>query len=149
MVWPIVIAAVAAVAGIASSLDSGKKAKKQAREVGRENARLIREETAEAIRRASAEGAQTVGQTTALLGGTGVRASGTATDYLGFMRSEQTRQLDWLERSGESRALAARRGATYLGDTAMNQAYTSAITQFGGWVSSAAQSGAFSGGGTT
>lgn len=132
MVWW--IAAASAVASIASSMSSASKGEKAAEEAGEANAAFIRMETAEQIRRTREQQQQLIGQSRALVGGTGVMMSGTPQNYMSAMETEQTRQLEWMESAGESRAQAALKSGQYTGSAIMNQAYSQGIGTIGSFL---------------
>lgn len=126
----LIIAGVTAAINIFTGYKSGKKADKKAKSAGELNAAFIEEETAEAIRRTQAQQAQRYGSTLAQLGGSGVMGgSGSAQNYLDFMQTEQSAQLDWLKKSGESQAEIARKTGQMVGSAARDQATSAAIGQ--------------------
>ncbi len=126
------VAAGATIISGVSSIIGGQKADKKAREAGRANARLIKEETAESIRRAEAQFDRQYGNTVAAIGASGVTFSGTPTDYLRQMQTEQNKQLAWMEKSGKLRAKAARKQGSYVGSQARAQGMQGGIQAIGG-----------------
>lgn len=128
------LTAVSAGASIYGGITASSKAKK----AGKRNAKMIRRETAEQVRRLEYQNRQTLGQTVANIGASGVRFAGTPRSYLNEMQKQQQLQVDWLEKSGRMRARIAEKTGQQVGDSALlsgavqgfgtiSQAYTSGL----------------------
>lgn len=109
MSW--VAAAVAAVGAISSMFSANAEARK-IKKIGQLNERVIRQETAEEMRRFERESQETIGQSRAAMGASGLSTE--SKSFSTFLQDQQTeawRQLSFIRSSGISRAQAARAGA--------------------------------------
>ncbi len=77
---------------------------KQAEEIQDRNAQRVREETAEQARRLDLDQRRARAQLVARAEASGLKTTGSTSVYLDEFDKENTHQLDWLNRSGESRA---------------------------------------------
>ena len=116
-----------AVAQGGASILGGFAGKRSARKQARENAKLIRMETAETLRRTRAQDAQVLGRTTALAAASGVRNSGTVSNYLDAMRGEQIANIDWIQKSANQAIRAGRRAADMQGTQSMLSGLTGGL----------------------
>ena len=106
------------------------QAAQDARDAERENARLIEAENVEQARRMESENEARESSARARAAASGVNLTGTTGEYLSEMERENTRQENWLKRSGASRADSARR----RGDAAYSSGLADAIgTAAGGF----------------
>jgi len=131
--WMVIISA----AGAGYSIYAGERAEdvadKRAAEMeaqGRENAKLIEAETQEQARRVSAQQREAESMALAKAAASGVQVSGSTKDYLSDMSTENKRQLDWLKKSGKSKANLARSGA-YVSASGVRESGTQA--KYGGY----------------
>ena len=117
-----------AIAQGGASILGGFSGKKAARRQARENAKLIRMETAETLRRTRAQDAMVLGRTTALAANSGVMRSGTVTNYMDAMRSEQIANTDWIQKSANQAIRAGKRSAEIMGNQSMLQGFTGGMS---------------------
>jgi len=85
---------------------SGKETEKvaaQQRLMAEENEQLERRELDEMKRRQENKNAQVRGSALARTAASGAEVSGSAADYLAYMETEQSREMDWMEEAGASR----------------------------------------------
>ena len=90
-----------------------KKAARKAKRLGGLNADFINEETAEQKRRLGFEQSQTTATTKTNIAASGFRSGagsmgGSYSAYLKSMKTQQQSEMDWLTKSGASRARIAR-----------------------------------------
>lgn len=126
-----VIPIISAVLGAASSYrqyESGKEAEKMAKE----NAKRARAETAEEVRRQQAANAQMEGLAKARAAAGGAKLTGTVSSYLDRLKEENLKDIDWMRRSGASRAGLEQR----KGKVAKSQATAGAVGSLAGSASS-------------
>lgn len=108
-------------AGAISNMRNASDARDKAREAGRANYDLIKMETAEQVRRIEMQNESRLGLLNARIGASGVKARGTPTVVRQAMEKEQAMQLDWTQKSGDSRAIAAKKQGSYIGAQAQAQ----------------------------
>jgi hypothetical protein len=124
-----------------------KKQAKKIKKISEQNIDLHREETKETIRRKKLENERTVGQTRAVMGGSGFTSlkEGTGLKYLDEMKREMADDIAWIERAAESEQDIMREegkagilSTTIQGSQARQQATASAWGTIGSSAMSAA-----------
>lgn len=96
-------AVVTAVVAVYSANESRKTAKEQ-KKAARRNEDFIRKEAEEEARRLEKAQKMQLAEAEARVGATGLKMSGSQLDYVEEMKKEQNAQLDWLKKSGATRA---------------------------------------------
>lgn len=136
------VSAAASIFGGISANNAAQDAAKQQRELAAANSRFIRLEGFEKVRRTKITHAETLGQTRARIGASNLGGASRA-GYIVKMRSEHGKELNWINKSADSRAKIAMLGGEMAAQATSAQGQAAL---FGG-VSSAV--GAFSGQGST
>ncbi len=122
MVWLAAAGLAISVVGSLFGASQASKAAKKAERLGALNADYIGEETAEQKRRLRFEQGKTTATAKTNIAASGFRSGARTqgashTAYMKSMKTQQQSELDWLTKSGESRAKIAREG----GDMAASQ----------------------------
>lgn len=81
-----------------------KDAAQAARELGEKNAEFTEQETAEQVRRKEGAARYKEGMAQAQAAASGIKTSGSTDLYLSEMMAEHKREVDWVKKSGKSRA---------------------------------------------
>lgn len=113
--WPL-YAAQAAQVGF--SLIGGSKAKKAAKKAGKRQAAAIMAQYQEQRRRRVLEQKQEAGLAALTSYASNLQQSGSTAAYQDFMQAEYARELDWMKKSAESAAYAAKKGGSSAGKAA-------------------------------
>lgn len=115
---------------------AAKKGGKEAERLAFREAELIGMETEEELRRMEFQQEQTLGETRASIGASGIQFSGSAKSFLTSMEEQFGLERDWLRASGANRADLARQGGSSArrameaqGQTALIQGVGSGLTQ--------------------
>ena len=95
------------------------KAADEAKDIADKNAKMAKMETEEQARRLEKQQEQQSARARAAAAASGVEMTGTVSEYLLELESEQQEQLDWLRKAGYSRARILKE----QGDFAAQQAY--------------------------
>ena len=108
------------------------KSAKGAKGAGEANAAAIQAETAEESRRMAAASAQTSAEGRVKAAASGTKVSGSSARVLATLGEEQQARLDWLKKSGSSRAEIATLEAGYQSDIHKGQAVSSLFSGLSG-----------------
>ena len=113
--------------------DAGKDAKK----LGKKNAEYIRQETSEQVRRLELAQEQVIAKTKGAQAGSGIELGGGTVDtYIAEMKNNFAKELDWLKKSGKSRAAIAKEGGNVANAQAQAAGWGTAaqsISMLVGW----------------
>ncbi len=104
------------------------KAAGQTKKIAKMNADLVRAESAEEERRLRKEIQKTEGMTKAMSAASGVQMTGSRDLAVSDMERENIAQLNWLKKSGESRAKSVLAGGDIQASQLKSSAFSSAVS---------------------